>query len=108
MTTDDKTLTEQIARAQVGSPTDYEWRTWGEDSPGLRAITLQNAARLLPIIRKAERDAAREAFDGLIADTAIDVRLGTEGNDPQRVQDAEAVMDAAQIYRDTEYPEETP
>ncbi|MGO1349697.1 MAG: hypothetical protein ACTMIL_12735 [Brevibacterium aurantiacum] len=55
--TTDEALTEQIARAQVGSPSDYEWRTWGEDSPRLRSITLQYAARLLPIIRKAQADA---------------------------------------------------
>lgn len=53
----DEALTEQIARATCGSPSDYEWRTWGEDDPGLRVLTLQYAARLLPIIRKARADA---------------------------------------------------
>lgn len=59
-------------------------------------------------IARVRRDAAREALDELIEDTEIDVRLGVEGGDNMRVQKAEAVIDAATIYRDTEYPEETP
>ncbi|MGP5199972.1 hypothetical protein ACTXKN_12525 [Brachybacterium alimentarium] len=56
-TTTDEALIEQIARATCGSPSDYEWRTWGEDDPGLRVLTLQYAARLLPTVRKAQADA---------------------------------------------------
>lgn len=59
-------------------------------------------------LARVRRDAAREALDGLTADVEIDVRLGIEGGDNIRVQDAEAAIDAATIYRDTEYPEETP
>ncbi len=59
-------------------------------------------------LARVRRDAAREALDGLIEDTEIDVRLGVEGGDNMRVQNAEAVIDAATIYRDTEYPEESP
>lgn len=89
------------------TPTEEQVRNlyigrWGTHDRG-RAVEQFNR-----FIEAVKRDAAREALDGLIEDTAIDVRLGTEGNDPQRVQDAEAVMDAAQIYRDTEYPEKTP
>ena len=50
----------------------------------------------------------KEALDGLAEDAEIDVRLGVEGGDNLRAQNAEAVIDAATIYRDTEYPEETP
>ena len=53
---------------------------------------------------RAHRYGAREALDGLIADTEIDLRLGIEGGDNLRVQNAEAVIDAATVYRDTEYP----
>ena len=59
-------------------------------------------------LARVRRDAAREALDGLAEDAEIDVRLGAEGGDNLRAQNAEAVIDAATIYRDTEYPEETP
>ena len=59
-------------------------------------------------LARARRDAARDALDGLIEDAEIDVRLGVEGGDNLRVQNAEAAIDAATIYRDTEYPEEAP
>lgn len=92
---------------QPYTPTEEQVRDlyvsrWGQHDRG-RAV-----GQFDRFIETVKRDAAREALNGLITDTAIDVRLGTEGNDPQRVQDTEAVMDAAQIYRDTEYTEETP
>ena len=108
MTTDDKTLTEQTESALWGLIEVYDARSGRGTEVFVHAPVHAVVAAVLPIIRKVKRDAARAALDGLIADTAIDVRLGTEGNDPQRVQDAEAVIDAAQVYRDIEYPEEAP
>lgn len=57
-------------------------------------------------LARARRDIAREVLDELIADAEIDVRLGVEGGDNMRVQNAEAVIDAVTVYRDTEFPEE--
>lgn len=67
-----------------------------------------NADEMERALLRVRRDAAREALDGLVEDVWIDVRLGVEGGDNLRVQNAEAVIDAARIYRDTEYPKETP
>lgn len=89
MTTDDKTLTEQIARALRRATDDGADRT--EDY----------AAAVLPIIARVRRDAAREAIDGLIADKAHMAAL-------LHAENGGNVEDVLTHYSDTHYPEETP
>lgn len=108
MTTTDDALTEQIARALRRY--DAETNMWSDRM--LLTVTVRDylpaAATVLPIIRKAERDAARGALDGFIAqEEASFLQLHVRG----AVMSAEACSHArfsAEGYRDTHYPEETP
>lgn len=96
MTADDKTLTEQIARALVTRAS--------QALVSIGPIEAQMfAAAVLPIIRKAERDAAREALTTLAAEhQARSVGSGLiSGMHLMAQQRAEA-------WRDHAYPEETP
>ncbi|MGP5484591.1 hypothetical protein ACTXMZ_16580 [Brachybacterium alimentarium] len=91
MTTDDKTMIEQIETALQQATFD------GADR------TEEYAAAVLPIIRQAERDAAREALTTLAAEhQARSVGSGLiSGMHLMAQQRAEA-------WRDHAYPEETP
>lgn len=91
MTTDDKTLTEQIETAL------NDQHGWTE--PPADYI----AAAVLPIIRKAERDAAQEAAQRIVGEVrlwaSINQKMG-EGREASRLR---AVADDIERL-----PEETP
>ncbi|MGP5484404.1 hypothetical protein ACTXMZ_15620 [Brachybacterium alimentarium] len=99
MTTDDKTLTEQIARA-LAAEEGYELPWEQERHAGLYR---EQAAAVLPIIRKAERDAAREALTTLAAEH----QARSVGNG--LISDMHLMaQQRAEAWRDHAYPEETP
>lgn len=71
------------------------------------AETMRNAdSEFDRFIAKLRHDTAREVLTELIDDSYIDVAIGSLGLDEERIDKAEAVIDAAYIYRETEYPEE--
>ena len=88
-------------------PYPGETLTWDQ-----REVRAWRAARLLSERHahdaRVRRAAAREALDGLIADAEADMRIGAVGHDDERIERGRAVVEAAVIFRDDEYPEETP
>lgn len=91
MTTDDKTMIEQIETALQQATFD------GADR------TEEYAAAVLPIIRQAERDAAREALTTLAAEH----QARSVGNG--LISDMHLMaQQRAEAWRDHAYPEETP
>lgn len=99
MTTDDQKLTEQIARALT-----EHWKR--KHSTLLTTGPCSGCARVvLPIIRKAERDAARAALDGLAK--RFD-RMGDGADQADQWAWEWHAQDETERYRDEHYPEETP
>lgn len=104
MTADDKTLTEQIAGALAEvdgyGPTDMhvDWvmRYYGDF-----------AAAVLPIIRKAERDAAREALKRLRRHELAIIPTDADPNGSTCVRQQALAWRIDCLIRN-DYPEETP
>lgn len=107
MTTDDD-LTKQIARAlRAHDATTHGWNGTMRLTVEVRDY-LPAAAAVLPIIRKAERDAAREALNGLARAEADMYLTRCQREDYRGAAWCGHARQVAEEYRDTHYPEETP